>query len=67
MDKEVVAHIHDEILLSHKKGIHLSHISNEVDEPRTYYTDILESNFTDSSILLTLPKPQLLCGKFNYN
>ena len=31
-----------------------------------YYTDILESNFTDSSILLTLPKPQLLCGKLNY-
>ena len=31
-----------------------------------YYTDILESNFTDNSILLTLPKPQLLCGKLNY-
>ena len=31
-----------------------------------YYTDILESSFTDSSILLTLHKSQLLCGKLNY-
>ena len=36
--KEIVVHIHNGILLSHKKGMHLSS-SNEVDEPRTYYTE----------------------------
>ena len=38
MDKEVVVHIHNRILLSHKKE-HLWVSSNEVDEPRTYYTE----------------------------
>ena len=38
MDKEVVVHVHNGILLSHKKE-HLFMCSNEVDEPRTYYTE----------------------------
>ena len=37
MDKEVVVHINNWILLSHKKE-HLWVSSNELDEPRTYYT-----------------------------
>ena len=38
MDKEVVVHIHSGILLSYKKEcIWVS--SNEVDEPRAYFTD----------------------------
>ena len=37
-NKEAVAYIQNEILLSHKKEcIWVS--SNEVDEPRTYYTE----------------------------
>ena len=37
MDKEIVVHIHNGILLSYKKEcIWVS--SNEVDEPRAYYT-----------------------------
>ena len=35
MDKEVVVHIHNGILLCHKKE-HIGVSSNEVDEPRTY-------------------------------
>ena len=38
MDKEVVVHVHIGILLSHKKE-HIWVSSDEVDEPRTYYTD----------------------------
>ena len=38
MDKEVVVHIHNRILLSHKKEC-LWVSSSEVDEPRTYYTE----------------------------
>ena len=41
MDKEVV-HTHNAVLLSHKKE-HLCVSSNEVDEPRTYYTERSES------------------------
>ena len=42
MDKEVVVHIHNGILLSHKKEpIWVS--SNEVDESRAYYTEWSES------------------------
>ena len=42
MDKEIVVHIHNGILLSHKKEcIWVS--SNEVNEPRTYYTEWSES------------------------
>ena len=38
MDKVAVIHIHNGILLSHKKEcIRVS--SNKVDEPRTYYTE----------------------------
>ena len=39
---EVVVHIHNGILLSHKKE-HIWVISDEVDEPRTYYTEWSES------------------------
>ena len=35
MDKEVVVHTHDGLLLSYKKE-HIQVSSNEVDEPRTY-------------------------------
>jgi len=36
MDKEVVVHVNNGILLSHKKEL----VSvDEVDEPRTYYTE----------------------------
>ena len=38
MDKEVVAHIHSETLLSHEEGTHWLSF-NEVDEPRTDYTE----------------------------
>ena len=37
MDKEDVVHIHNGILLGHKKE-HTLVSSNEVDEPRAYYT-----------------------------
>ena len=37
MDKEVVVHIHNGILLSHKKE-HIC-VSDEVDKPRAYYTE----------------------------
>ena len=42
MAKEVVVHIHDGILLSNKKERILVS-SDEVDEPRTYYTEGSES------------------------
>ena len=42
MAKEVVVHIHNRILLSHKKE-HIYVSSDEVDEPRTYYTEWSES------------------------
>ena len=38
MDKEAVVHIYNGILLSHKKE-HIWVSSNEVDEPRAYYTE----------------------------
>ena len=38
IDKEVVEHIHKGITLSHKNE-HIWVNSNEVDEPRTYYTE----------------------------
>ena len=38
MDKEAVVHIHNRILLGHKKE-HIWASSNEVDEPRAYYTE----------------------------
>ena len=42
MNKEVVVHIHNGILLSHKKE-HIWVSSDEVDEPRTYKTEWTES------------------------
>ena len=38
MDKEIVIHIHNGILLSHKKE-YIWVSSNEADEPRIYYTE----------------------------
>ena len=38
MDKEVVIHTHNGILLSYKKE-HIWISSKEVDEPRPYYTE----------------------------
>ena len=38
MDKEVVVHIYNGILLGHKKK-HIWVSSSEVDEPRPYYTE----------------------------
>ena len=38
VDKEAVVHIYNGILLSHKKE-HIWVSSNEVDEPRAYYTE----------------------------
>ena len=42
MDKEVVVHIHNGILLSPKRE-YIWVSSNEVDKPRAYYTDISKS------------------------
>ena len=42
MGKEAVIHIHNGILLSHKKE-HMRVSSNEVDEPRACYTEWSES------------------------
>ena len=42
MDKAVVVHIHNGKLLSHKKE-HIWVSSDEVDEPKTYYTEWSES------------------------
>ena len=42
MDKEVVVYIHTEMLLSHTKEC-VWVTSNEVDEPRTNYTEWSES------------------------
>ena len=42
MDKEVVVYIHNGILLSHKME-HIWVSSDEVNEPRTYYTEWSES------------------------
>ena len=44
MDKEIMVHIHNGILLSHKKE-HIWVSSDEVDEPRTYYTEWSESEW----------------------
>ena len=38
MDKEAVVHTHNGVLLSHKNG-HILVSSNDVDEPRAYYTE----------------------------
>ena len=38
MDKEIVVRIHDEILASYKKEVTWVS-SNEVDEPRAFYTE----------------------------
>ena len=42
MDKGVVIHIHNGLLFSHKKEC-LWVSSNEMDEPRAYYTEWIKS------------------------
>ena len=43
IDKDVVVHIHNGILLSHKKEcVQVS--SNEVDEPRTYQSEVSQND-----------------------
>ena len=51
MDKEVVAHIHNGILLSYKKE-HIWVNSNEIGEPRAYYTEWSESKKHKYCILM---------------
>ena len=51
MDKEVVVHIYNGKLLSHKKE-YIWVSSDEVDEPRTYYTEWSESEEKDKSHIL---------------
>ena len=53
MGKEFVVHIHNGILLSHKKE-HVWVISNEVDEPRTYYTELSKSEKDKYRIILNI-------------
>ena len=48
MDKEVVVHIYNGILLSHKKE-HIWANSNEVDDPRAYYTYLSKSKTENES------------------
>ena len=49
MDKEIVLHIHNGILLSHKKE-HIWVSSNKVDEPRAYCTEWNKSEVQFSSV-----------------
>ena len=49
MDKEVVVHIHNGILLGHKIE-HLWISADEVDEPRTYYTEWSKSEVKVKSL-----------------
>ena len=51
-DKEAVAHIHNGILLSHKKE-HTWVRSDEVDEPGTYYTQWISQKEKDKYRILT--------------
>ena len=51
MDKEVVVHIHNGILLSHKKE-HIWVSSDEVDAPRTYYKEWSKSEKDKYRILM---------------
>ena len=53
MDKEAVVHIYNGILLSHKKE-HIWISSDEVDEPRTYYTEWSKSEKDKYHILMHL-------------
>ena len=50
MDKEAVVHICNGMLLGHKKE-HLWVCSNEVDEPRTYYTEWSKSERGKTNII----------------
>ena len=52
MDKEVVGHIHDGILLSYKKAC-IWVTSSEVDEPRAYYTSEVSQKVKDKYYMLT--------------
>ena len=52
MDEEIVVYIHNGILLSHEKE-HIWVSSNEVDEPRAYYTEWSKSEEKDKCSILT--------------
>ena len=52
MDKELVVHIHNGILLSHKKEC-IRVIFNEVDEPRAFYTEWSKSEREKQVLILT--------------
>ena len=52
MDKEAEVHICNGMLLGHKKE-HLWVSSNEVDEPRTYYTEWSQKEEKQMSYILT--------------
>ena len=52
MDKEVVVHIHNGILLSHKKE-HIWVSSDEVDEPRTIIQTEVSQKEKDKYHILT--------------
>ena len=52
MDEETVVHIYGGIQLSHKKE-HIWVSSEEVDKPRTYYTEQSESERENKHCILT--------------
>ena len=51
IDKAAVVHIYNEILLSHKKE-HIWVSSNEMNEPKAYYTGWSKSEREKTSILM---------------
>ena len=53
MDKEVVVHMHNGILLSYKKE-HIWVSSNEVDEPTAYYAEWTKSEKNKYDILMQI-------------
>ena len=52
MDKEAMVHIYNGILLSYKKEC-IWVISNDVDEPRAYYTEWIKSERENKYHILT--------------
>ena len=61
MDKEVVVHKHKGILLSYKKEC-IWTSSNEVDEPRAYYTEWSKKEKDKYRILMHLYGIQIMYG-----
>ena len=50
MDKEAVVHIYSGVLLSHKKEL-IWVSSNEVDEPKAYYTEWSKSEIKKTNTI----------------